>query len=190
MEFRGAIETAAAAKGLELPLLAALVEQESNYDASAWNPEPRYRYLWNVRTRQPFRRVSDAELAARFPPKDFPALAGDPDNEWWGQMASWGLTQIMGAVARELGYTAKYLPALCTDPAANLALGAEHLAANIRWAAGLYVGLESGRQGAATRAGLAAYNGGRAGNAPTGPLRNAAYADHVLDRYRRLRSTL
>ena len=62
MEFRGEIETAAAAKGLELPLLAALVEQESNYDASAWNPEPRYRYLWNVRTGQPFRRVSDHEL--------------------------------------------------------------------------------------------------------------------------------
>jgi len=190
MEFRQELEAAAAAKGLELPLLAALVEKESAGDASAWNPEPRYRYLWNVRTRQPFRRVSDLELAARFPPKDFPALAGDPDNEWWGQMASWGLTQIMGAVARELGYRAPFLPALCRDVAANLELGAEHLAGNIKWAAALYVGLESGRQAAATRAGLAAYNGGRAGNAPSGPLRSAAYADDVLERYRRIRSTL
>lgn len=188
--FAAELEAAATSSALELPLLAALVEHESDNDPAAWNPEPRYRYFWNVRTRQPFRRVSELEAAARFPPKDFPALAGDPDNEWWGQAASWGLTQIMGAVAREHGYTAKYLPSLCRDVAANLELGAVHLAANIKWAAGLYVGLESGRQAAATRAGLAAYNGGRAGNAPTGPLRNAAYADLVLERYRRLRSTL
>jgi hypothetical protein len=181
------LDAAAARSGLELTLLAALVEKESAGETAAWNPEPRYRYFWNVRTGAPFRRVSELELAAKFPPKDFPALAGDPDNEWWGQQASWGLTQIMGAVAREHGYAAKYLPALCSDPAANLAIGAAHLAANVRWASALYVGLEGGRQAATTRAALAAYNGGRGGNSPTGPLRNAAYADDVLDRYRRIR---
>lgn len=190
MAFAEPIALSAVQHGLDRYLLTALVDKESSGEPSAWNPEPRYRYLWNVRTGHPFRRVSDLELAARFPPKDFPALAGDPDNEWWGQMASWGLTQIMGAVARELGYTAKYLPSLCTDPAANLALGAAHLAAQIKWAAGLYVGLEGQRQASAIRAGLAAYNGGRAGNAPTGPLRNAAYADDVLARARTIRAHL
>lgn len=186
--FRTEIEAAAAARTLDPDLLAALVEQESAGDQNAWNPEPRYRYFWNVRTGKPFRRVSDLELAAKFPPADFPALAGDPDQEWWGQQSSWGLTQIMGAVAREHGYTGKYLPALCSDVAINLAIGAAHLADQIKWAGSAYVGLESGRQAAATRAGLAAYNGGRAGNSPAGPLRNASYADHVLERFRRLRS--
>lgn len=185
--FRSELEAAAASSGLELPLLAALVDKESGGETAAWNPEPKYRYFWNVRTRAPFRRVSDLEIAAKFPPDDFPALAGDPDNEWWGQQASWGLTQIMGAVAREHGYAAKYLPALCSDPAANLAIGAAHLAGNVKWAAGLYVGLEAGRAAAVTRAALAAYNGGRAGNSPAGPLRNRAYADDVLTRYRTIR---
>lgn len=185
--FARELEAAAAASGLELPLLAAVVEQESGGDPAAWNPEPRYRYFWNVKTGAPFRRVSELEIAAKFPPDDFPALAGDPDNEWWGQQASWGLMQIMGAVAREHGYRGKYLPALVADPATNLAIGAAHLAAAVRWASRLYVGLEAGRQAAATRAGLAAYNGGRAANAPTGTLRNGAYADKVLARYRKIR---
>jgi hypothetical protein len=181
------IETAATAHALDPDLLASLVGKESSGDADAWNPEPKYRYLWNVREGRPFRRVSDVELAAKFPPKDFPTLAGDPDQEWWGQQASWGLTQIMGAVAREHGYRGKYLTRLCSDVEINLAIGAEHLAGHIKWAAALYVGLEGQRQAVATRAGLAAYNGGRSGNAPTGPLRNAAYADDILARYRKLR---
>jgi hypothetical protein len=188
MTFAAELEAAAAAAGLDPNLLAALVEKESANDPAAWNPEPRYRYFWNVRTGAPFRPVSELELLAKFPPKDFPALAGDADNEWWGQQASWGLTQIMGAVAREHGYRGKYLPGLVADPAANLAIGAVHLAANVKWAARLYRGLEGGRQAAATRAGLAAYNGGRGGNAPTGPLRSAAYADDVLERFRTFRS--
>ena len=187
MIFAAELEAAATSSGLELPLLAAVVEQESAGDPDAWNPEPKYRYFWNVRTGAPFRRVTDLELAAKFPPRDFPALAGDPDHEWWGQQASWGLMQIMGAVAREHGYAAKYLPRLCSDPAANLALGAAHLAGHVRWASGLYRGLEGGRQAAATRSALAAYNGGRGGNGPGGPLRNREYADEVLERYRRLR---
>lgn len=185
--FRAEIETAAEARALDPDLIEALVEQESAGDQNAWNPEPKYRYFWNVRTGRPFRRVSELEVAAKFPPRDFPTLAGDPDQEWWGQQASWGLTQIMGAVAREHGYTGKYLPALCSDVAVNLAIGVEHLAGNIKWAAALYVGLESGRLASATRAGLAAYNGGRGGNAPTGPLRNGAYADKVLARFHRIR---
>ena len=186
MTYRPAIETAAAAHGLDPDLVAALVEQESSNDSDAWNPEPRYRYFWNVRSNQPFRSVKAEEVAAKFPPHDFPALAGD-DQEWWGQQASWGLCQIMGAVARELGFKGKYLPKLCSDPALNLALGCEHLAHQMAWARGLYVGLASGEQAAITRSGLAAYNGGRSMNSPNGPLRNREYADKVLVRYHRIK---
>ena len=186
MNFRAELEAAAGASGLELELLAAVVEQESAGDPDAWNPEPRYRYFWNVRAGAPFRRISDLELSAKFPPKDFPALAGDPDQEWWAQQASWGLMQIMGAVAREHGYGAPFLPRLCSDPWANLEIGAAHLAGHRRWAAGLAGGLED-REARVTRAALAAYNGGRGGNAPGGALRNGEYADHVLARYRRIR---
>ena len=185
--FAAELEAAAARSSIDPLLLTALVEHESGNDPHAWNPEPRYRYLWNVRTRAPFRRVTELELVSKFPPNDFPTLAGDPDQEWWAQQASWGLTQIMGAVAREHGYRGRYLTALVVDVAANLELGAEHLASQITWARREYVGLESGRQALATRAGLAAYNGGRGGNSPKGPLRNATYADRVLEIYRRIR---
>ncbi len=175
--------------GIDPRILEALIDQESGGNPDAWNPEPRYRYFWQVRTGRPFRVVTDAEVAAKFPPKDFPALAGDPDNEWWAQQASWGLTQIMGAVARELGYHGPYLTRLCSDPALAIDFGCAHLAANIAWAGALYTGVEAERVAIVTRAALAAYNGGRAGNAPAGPLRNGAYADEVLARARTIRGS-
>ena len=92
----------AAAHGLPPLLITALVEQESAGDPYAWNPEPRYRYLWDVKRNAPFRTPTEAERASEIPPHDFPTLGGDRDQEWWGQQASWGLMQVMGAVAREL----------------------------------------------------------------------------------------
>jgi soluble lytic murein transglycosylase-like protein len=129
------IAEAAAAAGLDAALVRAIVRVESDGDRYAWNPEPRYRYLWNVRSSQPFRTLTFAELASEAPPVDFPSLAGDRDQEWWGQQASWGLMQIMGAVAREEGFTATFLPEL-TDPAANLVVGCRHLRGLVRWAGG------------------------------------------------------
>lgn len=163
---RRAIGTAAAAHGLDPRVVEALVQVESAGDPFAWNPEPRYRYLWHVRTWQPFRALDRIERHAATPPLDFPALVGDRDQEWWGQRASWGLMQIMGAVAREHGFRGGYLTQL-VDPATNLGLGCAHLARLLRWAEGDLV-----------RA-LCAYNGGPSGNqAP--PYRSQAYADRVL----------
>lgn len=189
---RYADEIAAAARihgGIDPPLVEAIIGQESDGETDAFNPEPKYRYFWNVRTGAPFRAVSDVEVAAKFPPKDFPTLAGDPDQEWWSQQASWGLMQLMGAVAREHGFRGKYLTRLCSDPALNIDLGCQHLAGHLAWASRLYVGLEAGRVAAVTRSALAAYNGGRGGNAPTGPIRNREYADEVLSRYRKIRGS-
>lgn len=169
VELVALIETTAAVHSLDPAIVRALVQVESSGNPWSWNPEPRYRYFWDVRSNRPFRKVTALELANQVPPADFHGLAGDDDNEWWAQQASWGLMQVMGAVARELGFTGPYLTALC-DPRVGLRHGCLKLATDLAWANG------------DIRAALAAYNGGRAGNAPGGALRNAGYAEKVLSR--------
>jgi soluble lytic murein transglycosylase-like protein len=164
--YREQIEEAAAKHKLDPNLVEAIVVVESSGDPWAWNPEPHYRYLWDVRRSRPFRRLTPAEIASQIPPSDFSALAGDRDQEWWAQQASWGLMQIMGAVARENGFKGRFLTEL-SDPVVNLEYGCKHLAGLMRWA-----------KWNATQA-LAAYNGGRAGNV-TPPYRNQGYANKAL----------
>lgn len=113
---------------LRVDLLVAQIQIESGGDSDAWNPEPRYRYLWDVRTQQPFRTLTAAELNSETPPSDFHALAGDPDQEWWAQQASWGLLQVIGGTAREQGFTGPYLGSLLT-PRIGLLYGCQYL----RW---------------------------------------------------------
>ncbi len=165
-KYRGEILATAALFGLDADLVNAQVLIESNENAYAWNPEPAYRYFWNVRTNMPFRPVTHIEIDAERPPSDFPCLAGDADQEWWAQQSSWGLMQIMGAVAREHGFKGPYLPELC-DAVTNLRIGCEHLAALLKWSGGN------------VSQALAAYNGGKGGNS-TLPFRNQSYADKVL----------
>lgn len=190
MTFRPEIVIAAGKHGIDPDLGSGLVEQESAYDQYAYNPEPRYRWFWDVKQKKPFRAVTDAELAAKFPPHDFPSMPGtDNDQEWWAQQASWGLTQIMGAVARERGFLGTYLTEL-TNPQINLDYGFEHLALLFKWAESRYTGQQSGggKVRAVRLSALAAYNGGTKGNAPFNvPLRNKTYALAVLARYERIR---
>lgn len=143
-------------------LIEAVVLQESGGDPFAWNPEPRYRWLWNVRTNKPFRSLTSAEQVSEVPPADFPTLAGDRDQEFWAQQASWGLMQIMGALGRELGCRWPYLTKLL-QVELNLQYGCAHLGGLLRWA--------NGKHDLA----LAAYNGGK-GNPQFG------YAKEVLAR--------
>lgn len=109
------IQSAAARHGLSPLLVAAIITTESAGNTYAWNPEPKYRWFWNVATNKPFRTLSQAEIDSEIPPLDFPYLAGDRDQEWWAQQASWGLMQIMGAVARENGFTRRYLTQLVDE---------------------------------------------------------------------------
>jgi hypothetical protein len=141
------IDRTAATFRLDGALLRAQIMIESSGLPFAWNPEPRYRYLWNVRTQQPFRPLTATERISEAPPADFPFLAGDRDQEWWGQQASWGLMQTMGAVAREYGFAGKYLPELC-DPAVGVFYGARYLRRCLNRSHEDYT------------AGLALYNGG------------------------------
>lgn len=176
MDLLPVITAAAERHGLRSTLVAALVYQESAASAVgvrvyAYNPEPRYEYLWDVREGRPFRRLTDAESLSESPPSDFPSMPGaDRDAEWWGQQASWGLGQLMGAVAREHGFDGVDIPELC-DPELNLRLACQHLAWN------------------RTRTEdetcmLAAYNGGLWKNREQ-PCRNASYAASVLEHERR-----
>lgn len=130
--YRREIERASAASGIDADVVEAMVLQESGGRTHAWNPEPKYRWFWDVRHNRPFRTVSDAEVASKWPPTDFSALTAERDQEWWGQQASWGLLQVMGAVAREVGFGGLYLPELCGDPALGLSLGCKHYAAMLR----------------------------------------------------------
>jgi soluble lytic murein transglycosylase-like protein len=121
------VALAAITHDLPHELINAIIQVESGGNTWAYNPEPHYMYLWDVRKNAPFRRPQSAELSNKTPPADFPTIAGDRDQEWWAQQASWGLMQVMGAVAREHGLRAPYLPILC-DPAVGIEYGCKHLA--------------------------------------------------------------
>jgi hypothetical protein len=145
---RAEIERIAGQYRLDPDVVEAMVLQESGGDEWAWNPEPHYRYFWDVKASKPFRQPTAAELASQFPPRDFPMLGGDRDQEWWAQQASFGLLQVMGAVAREQGFRGVFLTELC-QPTLNLDIGCQFFAVLLRWAKG------------DTWQAVAAYNGGR-----------------------------
>ncbi|TVM15058.1 transglycosylase [Oceanidesulfovibrio indonesiensis] len=120
----------AAAEQHNLPpaLVCAVVTVESGWEATASRFEPHYRYLWDVRSNTPFRRLTTTESNSEQAPPDFHAPHGvGRHTEWQHQQTSWGLMQIMGAVARERGFTARFLTALC-EPKIGLEYGCRHLA--------------------------------------------------------------
>jgi len=161
------ISQCAALYNLDPVLVKAVVEQESNGNTFAFRPERGYRYLWNVETNKPY-QPSSAQIATNIVPPDFPFLGAGRAAEYDGQRASWGLMQVMGAVARELQFRDPYLSALC-EPALGLVYGCKHLAKAIKRTVGN-----------AEKA-LSIYNSGR----PDSP-QGAAYASEVLRRYNRL----
>jgi soluble lytic murein transglycosylase-like protein len=161
---------AAVELGIPVEIGAALVAVESGFDPDAWNPEPRYNYLWDVRKNAPFRRLKPEELASKLPPQDFPAPPGvDPDAEYWGQQASWGLGQLMGANARALGFKGKYLTGLASRPDVALRLAFLHLS-RIRD----HFLKNTGWEGV-----MAAYNAGSPRRAPDGKWENQRYVDKI-----------
>jgi soluble lytic murein transglycosylase-like protein len=163
---RAHVARTAPISGLPVGVVLALIEQESTGNPWAYRPEPRYRYFVNVKTKRPFRDLSPDEIASKIAPPDFPYLAGSRNQEWWGQQASFGLTQIMGAVAREQGFDGPYLTALC-DPVTNIEMCCRILASALRWSGGN------------VRLALGSYNAGRGG---ASSAVGRAYAEKVLAR--------
>ena len=129
---------AAAAQSLDPALVCAVVEQESAWNPWAMRYEPLFfaKYVASLYTNN---KISASEAYARG--------------------FSWGLMQVMGQVARETGFDALFLSALC-DPEQGLAIGCKVLRKKI-----------DAMSGDTTR-GLLAWNGGG----------NPAYAAQVLAR--------
>lgn len=106
--------------------------------------------------------------------KDKPEWDGaDPERV----SASYGLMQVMFPVAVEFGMDRTDPPEYLFVPLIGLEYGCRVLSERLTWARG------------ELRAALAAYNGGKKGNAPDGPLRNAAYAEKVLIELGKLQET-
>ncbi len=163
-----AIIVQAAAVDLPEQLLRALVLVESAGNVYAWRVEPAYRYLWDVRYGRPFRPITPRERADEYAPVDFHCYRHSSlDTEWWGQQASWGPLQVMGAVARERGFEAPF-PALCSaDEGMRVgALVLEHFRARFRHSHG-WEGV------------VAAYNAGAPRKAASGAWMNQGYIDKV-----------
>ena len=131
-ELAQAINAAAELYSVPEPLIVAVVRVESSGDCAAWNPEPHYRWLWNCRAGEPY-RISIAGAHEKTPPPGFRpprGLKSENDAEFWGQQASWGPMQVMGAVAREAGYLGLF-PGLC-NPHVGVAYGARFLSTLMR----------------------------------------------------------
>lgn len=124
------IAAAADAYGLRPELIAAVIIQESSGIADARRPENDFYHRYLLKP----------DLPGYFPP-DVPRGV-----ELVCRATSWGLMQIMGQVARELGFRGRYFTEL-EEPGANINLGCRHLANLIRRAG-------------SERGGLLRYNGG------------------------------
>lgn len=163
-----AVIDAAKRFGVPPEIMLGITQKESSGDPDAWNPEPPYRYFFNVKTNTPFRKLTAAEELSEIPPADFPGWRGAPvDAEWWGQAVSWGLMQVMGGVAREQGFDGRYLTTL-TRPAVGLEHGARRFLTMMD------------RHGKLPDA-LAAYNAGSVRYLPgTRTYGNQVYVDAVL----------
>ena len=135
---------AAAAQSLDPALVCAVVEQESGWNPWAIRYEPLFfsKYVAPLYTNN---KISATEAYARG--------------------FSWGLMQVMGQVAREVGFDAPFLSSLC-DPEQGLAVGCRVLRRKLDATTRLL-----GQDGDITRA-LLSWNGGA----------NPNYAAQVLAR--------
>lgn len=148
------IEVEAKRLGLEKELITAVIAVESAGRPYAFRYEPHYRWLLDVQKFAKMTGVSE-------------------ESEEIGQKTSWGLMQIMGGVARELGFK-DLLPELCR-PEIGLRFGSQKLKNCLQ----RYPGdLESG---------IASYNAGTARKAENGKLVNQSYVDKVLRKYKELK---
>lgn len=136
------IKSAASRRSLPWELVYAICQVESSLNPSAIRHEPRYRWL-----------VGDNETMS--------------PTERQDQMTSWGLMQVMGAVARELGHTGPLSDLL--DPPTGLFYGCLHLR---RFRAKYDIWPDV----------IAAYNAGspRRVAGQIGPYVNQSYVDKVL----------
>ena len=143
--------------GIPANLLRAIVQTESAGNTWAMRYEPDYRWLWDVRNDNPYK--GDPEL---LPSPSFVSVK----TELVGQRTSWGLMQVMGATARELGFRGRYLSRF-VDPEFGLEYGCRYLRRLHE------------RFGPGWEAVAAAYNAGSPRRREDGAWINQAYIDRI-----------
>ncbi len=122
-----AINAGARAHELEPALVAAIAFRESAGHPEAVRFEPGFRYVVDVRTWGPFRKLEAVEIAAAAPPAGWHAVFPCSEaTEWSLQRTSLGLLQVMGATARSVGFQGAFLTALL-DPAEGVEWGCRYL---------------------------------------------------------------
>lgn len=137
--------------GIPAALIRAIISVESGRDNYAIRYEPYYQWLY-----QP-------EYYAK---KHYITVS----TETMAQKTSWGPMQVMGAVARELGFDGRFLSEL-TDPDVGIKYGTMHLKNQYN------------RYNDWTDA-IAAYNAGSARKKDDGKYVNQIYVDKVLKNWR------
>lgn len=145
-EIIGIIVAAATRAGVDPDLACAIAKVESSYNPWAIRFEPKWSYPYDV-----------AACALK--------TGVTAETEGTLQACSWGLMQIMGAVAREMGFD-ETMPALC-DPDRAVLYGCLHLKRFLT----RYAGDEPSA--------IAAYNAGSARKGPDGRFVNQDYVDRV-----------
>jgi hypothetical protein len=113
--------------GVPLPILVGLAMAESSGQWALLRHEPNYRWVWDVKLNKPFRKLTVHEAMASSPPSDFPYYSSlsNAKSEWINQRTSFGPLQVMGAVARELGFIGNLNNLLYKD---GIFYGAKHFA--------------------------------------------------------------
>lgn len=152
-------ETKAACEplGLDPVVLYAMLWKESSYNPWAMRYEPLFKWT-----------LAHRDWASR--------LGLSPETEMLAQKSSWGLGQIMGAVAREHGFRG-HLTEL-VQPKINLELCAKHLKKKLV----VYGSIE---------AAVSAYNQGDNRKTPGGMYRNqVSYVDPVFRKAREIRKAI
>ena len=148
------IYCAASEHKLDTYLVAAFVSVESSGQRFKTRFEPGYKYLLD-------------------PGKWARSLVISEETEEKHQMTSWGLMQVMGATARELGFD-EDMPRL-TNASVGLRYGC------------LYLKKCMVRYPNEKSAAIAAYNAGSARQRDDGEYINQSYVDKILERYNKLK---
>jgi len=139
------IQDVADAENVPANILGAIVQTESSGDRFAVRFEPHYKYLFKTKENAQDNRITEA-------------------TETVMQMTSFGLTQVMGAVARELGLKGPIFQLL--EPQVNITYCAKLL----KRLAKKYTQKDDL---------IAAYNAGSAIKGMDGRYKNQAYVDKV-----------
>ena len=110
-------------------LLLAMIYQESGGDEAALRYEVAWRYFWNPKASG---GLYDKGLSVEANRSHAWNVLGS--TEFHSQSFSWGLLQVMGSVARELGLKG-YLAKIC-DPTVGLKMGLLHMQKKMKQAKG------------------------------------------------------